>query len=817
MKDPTQRKPIWLDIETGGIDPSKSSILSIASGQGTDIRSVFAAPQAGTFLSSFSEEKILPQLRGKTLLSEKQSIESLIQQLEVNPRAPIAGFNIRGFDIGFIQRRARTYGLEKRFLQATKGREVLDPVYQVKDIVASAISRHADIGTFSTALEGKSWTAAEAAWDALPFEQRPTEYNLIAQVKGYLKADRESAMFKGWKLEDLYKLLPEEGKLAGQAHEAATDIKMTQRVTQAARTGELEQELQKPARAFQWMETVKARGYHQFGPGRLLSQADVKGLGLAIPRWFETRAAKFAGLGLAAVVAASLFSGKDDEYNTIEGLPHGGFAQSGRLQLTEFGSGWKGIAGDIRRAERLYKSTIRSLLTEQGINKKDISFISSIADDQITLTAMKGEEKLFFMRRSINDESIALDKIELSERLQGKGFGSQFYEYEERILKRLGLSGVETQSPTLNPLTARGQAIRYGSRPHPLFDMPGLKKHLGVADEEDFLSKLTSSKFTLAEWEQKSIVPTMMGTVGPIKPRPIPSRNSASNTMDGMGHSGIAHKLRKLLTPFGSKWDSMRNLVQGSETFAEMIASKGFQKALSKSKRVKELGAGAQGTAYLMKGQFRGQEFSFVRKIGQLHEQEADMARMFQDQFAPTVYRSKTKGFRSNRSVIDMEHFEGQTFDSISRSAQTAADLPGASDYQKLGEAVTAIHARGISHMDLHSGNVMRTKSGEVGIIDWGLAGKHGTDISDVLPSNKILRNVRGEEVTTRTAIHDVEMIQENMQEVRGSIDLDLNYTAPSSFKTPIQRRKVSQASLQRAASATSWSAGKSGSRRSKL
>lgn len=810
MKD--TRSPIWLDIETGGTDSSKSSILSIASGQGRDIRSTFASPQAGTFLSTFSEQNILPQLHGKSLLSEKQSIESLISQFEQSPKSPIAGFNIRGFDLNFIQRRARTYGLEKRFTQTMKGRELIDPAYQVKDIIASSISRHADVGTFRESLGGKSWAEAESHFGPLPFEQRPTEYNLISQVKGYLQADRESAMFKGWKLEDVHKLLPEQGKLTGQAHEAATDILMTQRVTDAARTGLLEQELLKPARAQQWMETVKARGYHQFGPGRLLAQADIEKMGLSVPRWyqnvFKIRKSKFIGAGIAGALALAAFSGKDDNYNTIEGLPHGGFAQSGRLQLTDFGSGWKGLAGDIRRAERLYKSTVRHLLTEQGIKKSNVSFVSKIADDQIELTAMQGDKQLFYMRRSINNESIALDEIKLADDLQGKGFGGQFYEYEERIFKRLGLSGVEIQSPTKNPLTARGQILRYGSAPHPIFDLPGIKKHLGV-DEEEFLSRVVSSRYSLAEWEQKSIVPTMMGRIGQPKFRPIPSRNSASNIMDGMGHSGIGSRLRELLTPFGSKWDGLRNLAKGTETFQEMLASTGFQKALSSAVELKQLGKGGAGEAFLMSAKFRDKEFQFVRKIGDIGESEAEGLQKFGQSFAPNLYgrgeftakpvdmlsfpppsQAQIANAGKPRQYLDMEFIQGGDVKDMGITGR---------EYKTLTSNLEQIRNTGWSHVDIHEANVRITKQGQVGIIDWGLSAKT-PDADDMINAELHIKKYLGEGPAA-------------VRQARQDWALTLNVHR----KQQAQLRKQARSALQQSATKTTWEAGKNGGKRSRL
>ena len=53
------------------------------------------------------------------------------------------------------------------------------------------------------------------------------------------------------------------------------------------------------------------------------------------------RTAPVMALGAATGLLASLlFSGADDEYNTIEGLPHGGEGEKKRKELTDFGSGW---------------------------------------------------------------------------------------------------------------------------------------------------------------------------------------------------------------------------------------------------------------------------------------------------------------------------------------------------------------------------------------------------------------------------------------------------------------------------------------------
>lgn len=56
-----------------------------------------------------------------------------------------------------------------------------------------------------------------------------------------------------------------------------------------------------------------------------------------------------AGLGLGAL-AYNRISGKDDEYNTIEGLPHGWYGDK-RKHLTDFGSGYKGPTTSLTMGE----------------------------------------------------------------------------------------------------------------------------------------------------------------------------------------------------------------------------------------------------------------------------------------------------------------------------------------------------------------------------------------------------------------------------------------------------------------------------------
>lgn len=54
---------------------------------------------------------------------------------------------------------------------------------------------------------------------------------------------------------------------------------------------------------------------------------------------------KIGLVGAGALFAYNMISSKDDEYNYIEGMRHGGISGGSRKQNTDFGSGWRGLIG----------------------------------------------------------------------------------------------------------------------------------------------------------------------------------------------------------------------------------------------------------------------------------------------------------------------------------------------------------------------------------------------------------------------------------------------------------------------------------------
>lgn len=481
------------------------------------------------------------------------------------------------------------------------------------------------------------------------------------------------------------------------------------------------------------------------------------------------------------------FSGKDDDYNTIEGLGHKGIASQLRKENTDFGSGVD-IVKATRRAERLYKSTIRGLLKEKGHSGK-INWTSNTDAGDLTLVAKsESGEMLFGIDRQFSNNQVDLTSIEIGEGLRGSGIGSSFYDIESRILKRVGLSGSVVKSPVTNPVTGRMQANLYDSKLAYNYEDIAMAK-LGTSPDQ-FHSKLMNREFSKSDWKDFG-GGTFTGKIRPPQTRTMFSgRDDEYNTVEGLQHGGWAQRMRKLLTPFGSGWDSLKNLLKGSETIQDIIKSPEFRESLSSAVKGDKLGAGSFGEAFKMTTKFRGEEFSFVRKTGFIGKDEISTMRRFQDDFAPTVYSSGTDKFA--KDYIDMELFEGTTLGRATNPEQYVG---------RAKEALTKMHEQGYSHLDPHKSNIFVTKEGNVGLIDFGTAGKLGESARVETAASAIYMEGRH---GARTKQMDFDVLDRSMSDP-GSF----GKTAPPSAKTldegrrkkRIQQKKIERSQMNLSAS----------------
>ena len=189
------------------------------------------------------------------------------------------------------------------------------------------------------------------------------------------------------------------------------------------------------------------------------------------------------------------------------------------------------------------------------------------------------------------------------------------------------------------------------------------------------------------------------------------------NYIEGMRHGGVAGGSRKSNTDFGSGWNALRGLARAGETFAEMVGSKEFIRARNAAQNIKVLGKGAYGEATLMKSSFRGQEFNFVRKTGEIGKHEIEALQKAGESNVPDFY-GKKRTLLGRTSSIDMEAFEGNALADFPASG-TALVRP------QIDRALSRLNDAGFTHGDTHYFNLMAVKTPnghEIGIIDLGMA-----------------------------------------------------------------------------------------------
>ena len=194
------------------------------------------------------------------------------------------------------------------------------------------------------------------------------------------------------------------------------------------------------------------------------------------------------------------------------------------------------------------------------------------------------------------------------------------------------------------------------------------------------------------------------------------SSDDEYNSIEGLRHGGFSGNSRRYNTDFGSGWNALRGLTRAGETFAEMTASKGFQEALRGGRSIKELGKGGFGSAALHKGSFRGSDFDFVRKTGNIKEYEVAALKAVEGGNSPSYYANSTAA--DGVGTLDMEFFPPLAPDNARNASKISKG--------EFSDALNKVHNSGYSHGDLHPENLVFTQTPEgvpkVGILDFGEA-----------------------------------------------------------------------------------------------
>lgn len=245
--------------------------------------------------------------------------------------------------------------------------------------------------------------------------------------------------------------------------------------------------------------------------------------------------------GVAGTIAGGLlaykhFSGKDDEYNTIPGLAHGGFAQKMRRQFTDFGSGYQGLNTERQDKDRNKKGLLDYLY--QGVKGvhwgvRGVTFGATIASfgkrtQEEVLTKYLGEHgpKLNKLPAPLwyTEQAISILKAQQGE------------ERKQAIGKTaISIVGWEAATaamdkwlfPKLDPLLKK-------------FPHTGLKfgiRHYGSLGAAIGLANIVFPNKDISDRE---------------------SRDKRFHKIEGLSSGGMAEQLRKENTEFGSPWKGQK-------------------------------------------------------------------------------------------------------------------------------------------------------------------------------------------------------------------------------------------------------------------
>jgi len=480
------------------------------------------------------------------------------------------------------------------------------------------------------------------------------------------------------------------------------------------------------------------------------------------PSGFKTKLSSFAKenwptallVGGAMLAGGWLFSGRDDEYNTIEGLRHQGFAGETRSKVTDFGSGFDPLKQLAKQANMSFGDILNhpnlKRLLEEGKILKELG-TGKFGKADLMETAL-GTVPFKYVRKTPH----SIDYLLTNEDTIGKSpefinnwamLAQRDIKQEALALRRLSDSDL-TPTPYLFAKNRLYMELMPGTRVADIYDAPGLKQKLkpkleemlnisrkyGVYNEDihggNILFDKSSGRMSWIDFGASYFFPRGVRQPEPeqemvrsfnkildyFTPTPVQSNqfsgfDDAYNTIEGLRHGGVAGANRNRITDFGSGWDPLRSLLRAEETLASIFRDKAVQQAFINAKELKILGKGEFGTSYLMETTVRGKPFQFVRKRGKIGEHEAEFATRAEDSVAPTVYGH-------SRRHIDMEYFPGELLGDV------PADELAAMGVGKIEDAVRAIHKVGIFHNDLHFSNMMRVKTPqgkhEIGIIDFG-------------------------------------------------------------------------------------------------
>ncbi len=592
---------LYFDIETGGLDPKENSILSISHARGDERKSLYAKPtgKISEWVAANVWEPIKGRLGGEPTSTEEEILRDFLGTLQKHRGGTVAGWNVgyvaspmtkgsKGFDIPFIMSRAEKYGIHKEFGEAFGNVNIRDIGREFSVRIAGEVSKYPELVDKDLHAQAQSFTKL------VNINRATQRLNSVPEVAEWMGTPGKYGGYEvaGWKIKDIYQTMFGEN-ISGH-HLSEQDVDATRRI---AEQGDISK-LTGPGFVKNWNETALLNKAAASANAR-----KVEGLG---DTFYARAAARFAandslergvrvagkfarkhpiglgvGIGLAALLAVKplqYFSGKDDHWNSIEGLRHGGMAERKRRELTDFGSGYQGnkdYEASVKKRFGFFEKALdeygeevgtghkRILIPKEALTQQQLEEVMGFVPVAIAIpeagqenfTSFRHPEMLYHIHDHGESWSMHEDRHAASTMLIKKWM----MERTGQIKQTLSNAKTSADSSVFEPFQHFAAGI-----PHILEEgIPGAYYYLKgqVLGGETMLDRLKQDlspeyKKKMAQFhELKDDSWSGLKKMGrSIRNSIISGKDDAYNTIEGLRHGGMAEKSRHEHTDFGSGW-----------------------------------------------------------------------------------------------------------------------------------------------------------------------------------------------------------------------------------------------------------------------
>jgi hypothetical protein len=608
-------KPLFFDIEAGGLSGHRSSLLSITWASGSNKPTTLVAkPEVGSLLSRWSAKKVWEPLRNRPgIVSEKEALTHFLGVLHQHDT--LVGWNIgynispqtidstvgpRGFDIPMILTRAKAHGLEEAFATQFSKMNIRDLGREHAVHLAGEVSKYphlvdpqlfaqaesfAKVADIKRKVEGL--TGPRLAEAMSPYYLSGWKQETVAKLHGFSYAVHQSehdvaalqkiaamgttslsgpAMVSAWNKEALVNRLVS-ASFSGKKKEETGDFfsSLLSRAEKFNVSAEFQSRLTGEAelRGASVANLKKGLGFIE---EMTKVRKPIKVLDFAMEHPFIVGGV-IAGLAVAMKPLRRV-SGKDDDHNTIEGLAHGGEAERMRHLHTDFGSGYRGIL-NIEKGIAKYIPEFLGVHTNIGslanFIKEGRSKVGKLGGLFNRLTGEAGKlEKLASQLKqtyesgfktfvAINPSGIKKEAKFLKTSASGLLKSTIAH---ERFHQNISFAGVQKELSEITSIV-HPEFIKKFERDYAGRADPKMLVEEYVAHAVSYHPKFFGGKSPIANYEEvygkgRKLYEALPKLSG--AQMRIPGKDDAYNTIEGLRHGGLAEKFRKIFSDFGSGW-----------------------------------------------------------------------------------------------------------------------------------------------------------------------------------------------------------------------------------------------------------------------